>query len=104
MAPFLHKLFRGAVLGLMLLLAGSANLVCLSFDADDNDDTPPVNVELNIVAPCKKAIQAPKLYSVATASLRDGLPAEPKPASSVLVTSPILLHQESPELQVPLRT
>jgi hypothetical protein len=103
MAPFLHKLFRGAVLGLMLLLAGSANLVCLSFDADDNEDTPPVSVELNIVAPCKKAMQAPKLDSVATVSVRDALLASPKPAS-VVVTSPILLTQESPELQVPLRT
>jgi hypothetical protein len=103
MAPFLHKMFRGAVLGLMLLLAGSANLVCLSFDADDNEDTPPVNVELNIVAPCKKSIQAPKLHSVATASLRNELPVAPKPASSIFAT-PILLHQESPQLQVPLRT
>jgi hypothetical protein len=104
MAPFLHKLFRGAVFGLMLLLAGSANLVCLSFDADDNEDTPPVNVELNIVAPCKKAIQAPKLHSVATASLHSSeLPVAPKPASSIFA-APILLDQESPQLQVPLRT
>ena len=39
----------------MLLLAGAANLVCLSFDADDDDDTPPISVELNLLLPANPA-------------------------------------------------
>jgi hypothetical protein len=103
MGPFLHKLLRGAVLGMMLLLAGAANLVCLSFDADDDEDTPPISVELNIVAPCKKCIHVPKPHSHARAfRLRDEKPVTTQLAS-VVFESPILLDQESPQLLVPLR-
>jgi hypothetical protein len=104
MGSFLHKLFRGAILGMMLLLAGTANLVCLSFDADDDEDTPPVSVELNIVAPCKKSIQLPKPHAHArTFRLWDEKPATTQLAS-ITFEAPILLHQESPQLLVPLRT
>jgi hypothetical protein len=104
MGPFLHKLLRGAVLGMMFLLAGTANLVCLSFDADDDEDTPPVSVELNIVAPCKKCIHVPKPYAhTRTFRLRDEKPVTSQLASAVFA-SPILLDQESPQLLVPLRT
>ena len=104
MGSFLHKLFRGAILGMMLLLAGTANLVCLSFDADDDEDTPPVSVELNIVAPCKKSIQLPRPHAHArTFRLRDEKPVITQLAS-IAFEAPILLHQESPQLRVPLRT
>jgi hypothetical protein len=56
MTQFFHRIFRGTILALMLLLAGTANLVSVSYDADDDEDTPPVTVELNLVAPCKKNI------------------------------------------------
>jgi hypothetical protein len=103
MGRFLHKLLRGAILGMMLLLAGTANLVCLSFDADDDEDTPPVSVELNIVAPCKKSIQLPKPHSPRTFRLRDEKPVTTHLASTAF-EAPILLDQESPQLLVPLRT
>jgi hypothetical protein len=104
MGSFLHKLFRGAILGMMLLLAGTANLVCLSFDADDDEDTPPVSVELNIVAPCKKSIQLPRPHAHArTFRLRDEKPVTTKLAS-ITFEAPVLLHQESPQLLIPLRT
>jgi hypothetical protein len=51
MSSFVHKFARGMVLVLMLVLTGSANLLCVSVDNDDDDDTPPVSFELTIVAP-----------------------------------------------------
>ena len=59
MWKILHKYFRGVVLGLMLLLAGAANLVCVSYDADNNEDTPPVTVEMNLIAPVKRTTHLP---------------------------------------------
>lgn len=40
---------RLLVLLLALLLNGSMNLFCYAVDSDNNDDTPPVNVELSIL-------------------------------------------------------
>jgi hypothetical protein len=55
MSPFVIKFARGMVLALILVLTGSANLLCLSVDNDDDDDTAPVSVEFSFVAPshCK---------------------------------------------------
>lgn len=39
------------VLATMLLLAGAANLVCVSYDDDGDEDTPPVTFELNVLTP-----------------------------------------------------
>ena len=39
------------VLALILVLTGSANLLCLSVDNDDDDDTAPVSIEFSFVAP-----------------------------------------------------
>lgn len=54
MSPFVRKLARGMVLALILVLTGSANLLCFSVDNDDDDDTAPVSIELSFVAlsPC----------------------------------------------------
>ena len=41
------------VLALILVLTGSANLLCLSVDNDDDDDTAPVSIEFSFVAPCR---------------------------------------------------
>jgi hypothetical protein len=40
---------RLLVLLLALLLNGSMNLFCVVVDADNDDDTPPVNIELSIL-------------------------------------------------------
>ena len=89
---------------MMLLLAGTANLVCMSYDADDDEDTPPISIELSIVAPCKKAIQVSKPSSHArTSRLRDEKPVTAQ-ATPAIFASPTLLDQTSPRLQVPLRT
>lgn len=104
MASFLHKFLRFAVLGLMFLLAGTANLVCVSYDTDNDEDTPPITVELSIVAPSKKDVQvaAPQARTQSF-RLRDEKPLVHEVASATLAT-PALLDQKTPELQVPLRT
>lgn len=46
MGVLIHRRWlRHAVLGLMFLLAGAANCLCASYDADPNDDIPAVTVE-----------------------------------------------------------
>jgi len=50
MSPFVRKLARGIVLALILVLTGSANLLCLSVDNDDDEDTAPVSIELSFIA------------------------------------------------------
>jgi hypothetical protein len=40
---------RATLLGLALLLAGLANFVSMSYDADEQDSVPPVTVELKFV-------------------------------------------------------
>ena len=54
-----HKSVRGALLGLMILLAGVAPLLTVAVDNDDDDDTPPIIVEMNLAAPSRKATQTP---------------------------------------------
>lgn len=104
MAPFLYKFLRGAVLGLLFLLAGTANLVTLSCDADDDEDTPPISIELNILTPSKKIVQVSTPRSNSQAfHLGDEKPVTARAASAVF-ESPTLLEQKSPQLQVPLRT
>ena len=47
-----HRYFRGAVLGVMLFLAGAAFCSSDSYDPDPYDDIPPVvTVEFNYVVP-----------------------------------------------------
>jgi len=88
----------------MLLLAGTANLVSVSYDADDDEDTPPVTVELTLVAPCKKNIQVPRQQAHArTFRLRDEKP-QNELLTSVRFEAAHLLQNGSPQLVVPLRT
>jgi len=106
MTSLLRRLLRGAVLGMMLLLAGTANLVCISYDADNDEDTPPVSVELNIVTPCKRSIQLPKPHTNArTFRLRDEKPLTDlvalNEAPSELAPQ---IKEGPPEFLVPLRT
>jgi hypothetical protein len=101
MAPFLHRLLRGAVLGMMLLLAGAANLICVAYDADDNDETPPVTVELSVVAPCKKSLHVPKTQN--HAGICQEKP-QPEVMTSLAFESASFFDKASPQLVVPLRT
>jgi hypothetical protein len=85
----------------MILLAGAANLICVSYDADDDDDTPPVTVEMSLAAPCRKTLQAPqqqKQVSVLTEEIRAELMITTE-SEAVLTFS-----QAAPQFVVPLRT
>jgi len=106
MKLFITRFLRGAVLGMMLLLSGMASMVCFSYDADNDESTPPVTVEFSGIVPSKKGIQisGPR-RSVVAHHIRG---AEPPAADSLM---PVVLSmaavpaliQASPQLLVPLR-
>ena len=77
---------RNFTLALMLLLAVAASLVSFSYDADTQDDIPPVTVELKFLAQAPIVSQSAVRASVSAAS-----------ASSVA----IVLHPFAVNLRVP---
>lgn len=99
-----HKYFRGAVLGLMLLLAAAANLVCVSYDADNDEDTPPVTVEMNLIAPAGRSTHLPS-RNVQAEIVRQGdlHAAAANPVTAFSTQSSIVLNTSSPQQAVPLR-
>lgn len=65
------KFCRTAVLAMMILLSGMASMVCLSYDTDGNESTPPVTVEINGIIPNnpgKKSVQIAEPHSIEVAS------------------------------------
>lgn len=103
MTQLFRKVLRATVLGLMLLLAGAANLVCISYDADDDEDTPPISVELNIVTPSKRSIQLPKLHTYASAFLIPDEKSSIELLALARFDSASHLNDGAPQLMVPLR-
>ena len=106
MKLLITRFLRGAVLGMMLLLSGMASMVCFSYDADNDESTPPVTVEFNGVVPSKKSIQISRPrssvvahHSRGTELLSIDLTAAVLPS---IVSTPALV-QASPQLVVPLR-
>ena len=106
MKPLLTRYLRGAVLGMMLLLSGMASMVCFSYDADGDENTPPVTVEFNGVVPSKKGIQvsSPRSSTIAQ-HVRDAQPASTELLASVnyLSVPAMDMDKGSPQLVVPLR-
>jgi hypothetical protein len=100
------RFLRGAVLGMMLLLSGMASMVCFSYDADNDESTPPVTVEFNGVVPSKKGIQISRPRSnVVAHHIRGTEPPSVDFAVAVVfstVSAPALV-KASPQLLVPLR-
>jgi hypothetical protein len=88
----------------MLLLAATANLVSFSYDADDDDDTPPVDVELNIVTSTKRPAHLVKQHSsTCVAHVEcEKPPLDQKTSAGFEPAS--LLDKSSPQLVIPLRT
>src|SRR5215475_7055871 len=106
MKLLITSFLRGAVLGMMLLLSGMASMVCFSYDADNNESTPPVTVEFNGIVPSKKGIQisGPRRSVVANHIRGVEPPAADFAASLILSTALVpALIQASPQLLVPLR-
>ena len=102
MTPFLHKILRGAVLGMMILLAGAANLVCVSYDTDDDEDTPPITVEMNLLTPSRKNLHIPKLQNARFLRHREDQP-QTELLADLQFDATNLLDKGSPQLVVPLR-
>jgi len=106
MKLLITRFLRGAVLGMMLLLSGMASMVCFSYDADNDESTPPVTVEFSGIVPSRKGIQisGPR-SSVAAHHIRGTQAPSADFAASVLlsvVCAPALI-KASPQLLVPLR-
>jgi hypothetical protein len=98
------KYCRTAVLAMMILLSGMASMVCLSYDTDGNESTPPVTVEINGIVPSKKSAQIPEPRSIEAASHFRSV--ELTPAVTVASLEPSFALQtdsNSLALLVPLR-
>ena len=106
MKLLITRFLRGAVLGMMLLLSAMASMVCFSYDADNDESTPPVTVEFSGIVPSKKGIQisGPRSSVVAHHTRGTEPPSIDFAAAVVLamVSAPAFV-QASPQLVVPLR-
>jgi hypothetical protein len=103
MKPSLTRCFRGVVLGLMLLLAATANFVSISYDNDDDEDTPPVTVELNLAAPVRKDVQLPKSLSSSAVFHRQDSQPTTRLVAALRFESVPQLNAGPPQLAIPLR-
>jgi hypothetical protein len=106
MKLLITRFLRGAVLGMMLLLSGMASMVCFSYDADNDESTPPVTVEFSGIVPSKKGIQISQpRSSVVAHRVRGAEPPSIDFAAAValsMVSAPAMV-KSSPQLLVPLR-
>jgi hypothetical protein len=94
--------FRIYLVGVMLVLAASANLLCISYDANDQDDIPPVTVELKFIFQVPKAsahVQANALL-LPRAVLAQGALAQSNDSSVPVLRSEAV--KRSPQLLLPL--
>jgi hypothetical protein len=104
MKSLFTKFCRTVVLAMMILLSGMASMVCLSYDTDGDESTPPVTVEINGIIPNKKSAQIPEPRSIETASHFRAV--ELTPAATMASVEPAFAPQvdsKSLPLLVPLR-
>ena len=102
---FWHKSIRGVLVGLMLLVTGAAPMVIVSVDNDNDDDTPPITVELNLVAPSRKSMHLPATQAKqVTATGHRETFSKATLASHHHPTVALEHDLGSPQLVVPLRT
>lgn len=95
------KYCRTAVLAMMILLSGMASMVCLSYDTDGDESTPPITVEINGIIPNKKSAQLPEPRSIEAAS--HSRSTERTPALAVAAVEPAFaLQLDSNSLSLPL--
>ncbi|HET9839775.1 MAG TPA: hypothetical protein VFR84_16225 [Candidatus Angelobacter sp.] len=104
MSRFINKALYRAVLGMMLVITAAAPLFTLSIDADDDDDTPPVTVEMNLVAPAQKSVQTQADQAVRQVSSTGHREIFRKSIFSSHHQPTLNVESGSPQLVVPLRT
>jgi hypothetical protein len=98
------KYCRTAVLAMMILLSGMASMVCLSYDTDGDESTPPITIEINGIIPNKKSTQLPEPRSIEAASHSQSVKLTPAVAmASVEPSFAPQLGSNSLPLLVPLR-
>ena len=102
MFTFRQKSILNTVLGLALMFAGGANLFTISVD-DDDEDTPPIVVEMNFVAEKKTVVAAKEQTEHRITECACSQTSEHMVATldSQTATGP---GKGSPELLIPLRT
>ena len=76
----------------------------LSIDGDDDDDTPPVTVEMNLVAPAAKSMHAQADHEVRQVSSTGHRETFRKSAFSSHYQPTLNVETGSPQLVIPLRT
>lgn len=105
MSALWYKSFRGVTLALMLLLTAASNFVCISYDSDEDDDIPPINIELNVVAPEQHNLQTPRAHysDHSVYHLQDVKPEADNLLASADFSSAPQLDRASSQLLVPLR-
>jgi len=91
------------VLGAMLLLAAAANMICVSYDTDDDEDTPQVTIELNLAAPVKKNIQVSRAHKTPAQLHSQVEPSVPRLLALADRGPASPFNEVSPQLVVPLR-
>jgi hypothetical protein len=99
-----HRL-RSWFLGLALLLAGLANFVSISYDADEQDEIPPVTVELKFVVRAAVRAHSVQLISAATTHFDTGAVRSQMPViakSSDAASAVFDLPNSSPQRLTPL--
>jgi hypothetical protein len=98
-----HKYLRRTALATMLLVAACANCFCVSYDANDDDDVPPVTIELKFVSPAGRSVGSRQAQSTESSKS-----AQPLTSHSLLIAGHDqqragALHDEAPQIVVPLR-
>lgn len=103
MFTFRQKSFLNAILGLALLFAGGANFFTVSVDADDDEDTPPIVVELSLDTHKKipSVVKADPQHRQTECTCTESSQHMMKSLDCQPVPGP---GKGSPELLVPLRT
>jgi hypothetical protein len=99
-----RKSLVSAMLGFALVLIGTASLFTILVDNDGDDDTPPITVELNLVAPAKKAVQMTKAETHQSPVLGNSTQQSRRLTSNFQEEPASGPGKGSPELLVPLRT
>ena len=103
MVEFLHTYFRRMALALMLLLTASANCLSVSYDANQDDEIPPVTVHFCFVSSGKRMAAGKRSADSVKQASRNILETVQDCPVMTAGQGFTQLHTGSPNLVVPLR-